>query len=441
MEPILGTNTFYIETYGCTSNKADSYIISNILKSSNFIQTTLEEAKYIIINTCAVKEQTENKIKARLKQLYLLNKENPEKYLIIAGCLPHIAPNYTEVIKNIVPNFSAIIDLDNIHELPDILKILKKGKRNLILKSNQSIDKARFLIKHPIGKTTGIIPISEGCNGSCTYCCVKNARGPLNCYDPLNIVENVKDQLKQGIKQIYLTSQDCGIYRYNEYNLFDLVKSITSLNYPFYLRIGMINPSFLINNTDQLISIYDLKKVYKFLHIPIQSGSNNILKKMERPYLISDIVDKIEIIREKVPDLTISTDIICGFPSETEFDFLKTLNLIKWLKPEILNISKFTVRPGTKAKEMKQWDSRTIKERSIRLSKIFRNSLINMNKKWEGWQGEVLVLHGTSGKDQAFGRNLAYKNVFINEFNEKLGEFVKVKINRVESVNLYGNLV
>ncbi len=433
--------SFYIETYGCTSNKADSYIISNVLNKSDYTNSALESAEFVIINTCGVKEQTEKKIKARLKQLHEMYYNNPNKHIIIAGCLPHIGPDYIDVIKRIIPSFSAIIDLDNIIGFPEIFQEITKGKKNLIYSSEKSIDKAKYFIDHYPGKITGIIPISEGCLGSCTYCCVKNARGKLNCYDPEGIVQNVKYQLKQGIKQIYLTSQDCSIYQYKGIGLAELVNKIVNLEYNFFLRIGMINPSFLINNTEQLISIFKSKKVYQFLHIPIQSGSDEILKRMQRKYLIFNIIDKLEILRKEFENLTISTDIICGFPGETEYDFYRTINFIKWLRPEILNISKFTPRPGTTAKKMKRLDSRIIKERSIRLSKVFRNSLIDMNDKWKEWEGEVLVLHEGTHQNQAFGRNFAYKNIFIDNYKGKYGEFLTTKIYNVDGFNLFGKLI
>ena len=433
--------SFYIETYGCTSNKADSYIISNVLNKSDYTQTTLESAEFVIINTCAVKEQTENKIKARLENLHKQFHKNPNKHIIIAGCLPYIAPNYIEVVKRIIPSFGAIIDLNNILDLPEILQEIKSGKKNLITNSPRSIDKARYYIDHSPGKITGIIPISEGCLGSCTYCCVKNARGKLNCYDPKSIVQNVKYQLEQGIKQIYLTSQDCSIYQYNGITLKDLIEKIVNLDYKFYLRIGMINPSILIDRTEELLSIFEFDKVYQFLHIPIQSGSNVVLQKMQRKYLISDIINNIEILRKKFGNLTISTDIICGFPDETEYDFYRTINFIKWLKPEILNISKFTARPGTKAKLMDQMESRLIKERSIRLSRVFRNSLTDMNKNWIGWEGEVLILHEGTERNQVFGRNFAYKNVFIDNYKGVFGTFVNVKIEMVDGFNLLGKVI
>jgi len=420
-------NSFYIETYGCTSNKADSLIISDVLIKVNLVQTSLENAQFIIINTCAVKEQTEKKIKDRLKKIHELYQDELERHVIIAGCLPHIDTTYIDLIKKIIPSFSAIIDLDNLNELPDMIQSIKKGNRNQVFLTQKSIDKAKFFVDHSSGKITGITPISEGCLGSCTYCCVKNARGRLNCYDPMNIIGNIHHQLKQGIKQIYLTSQDCSTYQYDGTKLVDVVKEAVNLNYEFFLRIGMVNPSFLINDIDQLITIFKMDKVYQFLHVPIQSASTEILKKMQRTYTIPDIIDQLEEIREEFPYLTISTDIICGFPGETEYDFHRTVNFIKWLKPEIINISKFTPRPNTKAKEMKQLDSRIIKDRSNRLSKVFRNSLSTLNKKWEGWEGKVLTLHE--------------ENIYFNNYNKKFGEFINVKVVKVDGFNLFAEII
>jgi len=181
--------------------------------------------------------------------------------------------------------------------------------------------------------------------------------------------------------------------------------------------------------------------VYQFLHVPIQSGSDTVLKKMNRPYSISDIAEKLKILRREFPYLTLSTDIICGFPGETEDDFEKTMDLIKWLNPEILNISQYTPRPGTKAKDMKQVNSRVIKERSIRLSKIFRESMITINEKWQDWEGEVLLLHEGTTSNQAFGRNYAYKNVFIKNFKGVFGSFVDARIIKVDGFNLFADLI
>jgi len=434
-------NSFYIETYGCVSNKSDSYIISSVLSKSGYISSTIEEAEFVIINTCAVKQQTENKIKSRLSELYNSFKHETNKNFIIAGCLPHIEPKYLDIVKNLIPNFSAIIDLDNLNDIPFIFEEIKSGKRNLIYKSKGSIDKSKFLIDYPKGKNTGIVPISEGCLGYCTYCCVKNARGSLNCYEPKNIIENVKHQLKQGIKQIYLTSQDCSSYESENVKLVDLISKVVELDYKFFLRVGMLNPKFLIEEFEQLLSIFKLKKVYQFLHIPIQSGSDSILKRMNRYYNVAEITEKLKILRKEFPLLTISTDIICGFPGETEEDFNQTIDLIKWLKPEILNISKFTSRPGTKAKNMEQVNSKIIKKRSTILSKIFRESLSKININWKNWEGEILVLHEGFKENQAFGRNIAYKNIFVENFKGAFGSFVNARIYKVDGFNQFAELI
>jgi MiaB-like tRNA modifying enzyme len=433
--------SFYIETYGCPSNKADSLIIAKKLKENGYNETNnFKDAQFIIINTCAVKQQTENKIKTRLKFLNNQYKNEKSKHIIVAGCLPHIDSNYIDVVKKIVPNFSAIINLDNFEELPDIFNKILAGEKNIIVPKTHVIDKSKFLINYPKGKITGILPISEGCLGSCTYCCVKNARGSLKCYNPENIIKNAEFQLKQGIKQIYLTSQDCSIYQYNNTSLSDLVHKINNLDYNFFLRIGMLNPKFIVDSFEQLKNIYQINKVYQFLHIPIQSGSDDVLKRMNRPYEISEIYGSLESLRKLFPSITISTDIITGFPGETEVDFNKTIELIEWLKPEIMNISKFTPRPGTKAKNMEQLNSQVIKQRSIQLSELFRKSLQNINKSWLGWEGKVLVLHEGKEVNQTFGRNYAYKNVFIQNYEGKYGEFINCKIIKVNGFNLYAQI-
>ena len=434
-------NSFYIETYGCTMNKADSRIMSTLLKESNYVETSIENAEFIIINTCGVKQQTENKIKQRLKELHLVNAELNDKHVIIAGCLPHISKNYIDVIKDIIPTFAAIIDLDNIDEIVDVIEKIKQGERNLLLYSKQLIDKSRFLIELPKGKLTGYLTISEGCEGNCTYCCVKNARKTLNTYNPETIIKNAQHQLDQGVKQLFLTSQDCSTYKYGESNLANLIQRINDLPHEFFLRMGMVNPKFLINEMEQLNAIFSLENVYKLLHVPIQSGSNKVLKRMNRDYDIRVIKIKLQSVKDKFPKLSISTDIICGFPGESEEDFKETMNFIRWLKPDILNISKFTVRPGTKAKNMRQVDSREIKERSIRLSRLFRDSLRDLNQHWVNWQGKILLLHEGDKRDQVFGRNFAYKNVFLDEYEGTYGNFLEVKVYKVDGFNLYARLI
>ncbi|TFF96643.1 MAG: tRNA (N(6)-L-threonylcarbamoyladenosine(37)-C(2))-methylthiotransferase [Promethearchaeota archaeon] len=437
----ISLKSFFIETYGCAANQADSAIMEGLLRNSGYQKTSFENARYIIVNTCAVKQATENKIRARLRELYEYTLKKKDKNIIIAGCLPLISPNYIDKIQEIIPNYSAIVDLNSIITIVDVLERIEHGEDHLIITSKEKINKSDYLLEHESNDLTGTVPISEGCHGACTYCCVKNARGALKCYDSKSIVKTVEHYLQQGKKQIYLTSQDCSTYRFNSTKLVDLVNNIHSLPYNFFLRLGMINPQFLIKNLDQIKEILNLGKVYQFLHLPIQSGSDRILKRMNRPYRISDIIGEIAKLNQIFPYLTLSTDIICGFPGETEYDFYKTINFIKWFQPEILNISQFTPRPNTKAKQMEQLKSEIIKDRSKRLSKVFRRSLKSMNLKWLGWEGNILVLHSGNKDNQVFGRNFAYKNVFLNDYQGDFGQFVKVKIIKVQGFNLYAKVL
>jgi tRNA A37 methylthiotransferase MiaB len=162
---------------------------------------------------------------------------------------------------------------------------------------------------------------------------------------------------------------------------------------------------------------------------------------MNRYYSVADITEKLKTLRKEFPLLTISTDIICGFPGESEKDFNQTIDVIKWLKPEILNISKFTPRPGTKAKSMEQLEGKIIKKRSTILSNVFRESLSKINTSWKNWEGEVLVLHEGFKENQAFGRNFAYKNIFIENFTGVFGSFVNARIYKVVGFNLFAELI
>ncbi len=434
-------NSYYIETYGCAANQADSAIMESLLNDSGYIKTSFQRAQYVIINTCAVKQATENKIRARLKELHHISISHPEKKIIITGCLPLIKDNYINKVKKIIPTFSAIVDLNGIVRISEVLERVKSGEEGLVAIADHKVDKTVYLLDHIPDSLTAIVPISEGCHGACTYCCVKNARGILKCYEPDRIKRTVSHYLDRGVKQIYLTSQDCSTYQFNSKNLSDLIKEIHELPHKYFLRLGMINPRFLIRNYSQIVEVLRLPKVYQFLHIPIQSGSNRILRRMNRPYLIPDIMGKIKRLRKEFPYLTLSTDIICGFPGETEYDFYKTINFIKWLRPEILNISQFTTRPGTKAKKMNQLKSEIIKARSTRLSKVFRTILNTINSKWWRWEGEVLVLHEGSSQNQAFARNFAYKNVFLSNFQGDFGSFVRVKVSDIQGFNLYARII
>ncbi|MFC1801441.1 tRNA (N(6)-L-threonylcarbamoyladenosine(37)-C(2))-methylthiotransferase [Nanoarchaeota archaeon] len=411
-----------IKTAGCALNMADSEQMAGLLKKAEFeIVKSIQNADIIIVNTCAVKTPTENKFFNYLKKIKDLN-----KYIIIAGCIP-------QTLRTKLKGFSLIgtKQIDNIVEVVEetindnpVTEISCQGEPQL------SFDRIR---KSPVVE---IIPICRGCLGSCAYCLVRLARGRLKSYTLEEITQRFRLAVKEGAKEIWLTAQDTGCYGFDiDTNLPKLLKELVKIPGDYKIRVGMMNPNHVLTLLDELIEIYKNEKIFKFLHLPVQSGNDEILKSMNRKYTAQDFKTIVNKFKQVIPEITIATDIICGFPGETEKQFDDTLNLIKQTSLPIIHISRFWPRPKTKAIKMEnQVHSQETKERSRILTGIFRNIARMQNERWIGWEGEVLI--DEKGKDESFiGRNYAYKPVILKG-NYSLGEKVNVKIKRVSSFDL-----
>jgi MiaB-like tRNA modifying enzyme len=250
----------------------------------------------------------------------------------------------------------------------------------------------------------------------------------------------VRQAIKNGCKELWVTSQDNGCYgRDIGANLPQLLNEIVKIKEKFFVRVGMMNPLHVKPILDDLINAYKNQKIFKFLHLPVESGSDKILKDMRRGYRVKDFKEIVEKFRRELIQLTLSTDIIVGYPTEKEADFQKTLNLIKEIKPDIVNISKFGPRTKTEAAKLKQLSPKIVKERSKKLFEIVRGISMKNNKKWLGWEGEVLV--DEIGKENSYmARNFAYKPIVIKNKEEILGNFVKVKIIETKSNYLVGEM-
>ncbi|MFH1210131.1 MAG: tRNA (N(6)-L-threonylcarbamoyladenosine(37)-C(2))-methylthiotransferase [archaeon] len=354
----------YIETYGCTANQDNTLIFKGLLKDYKIV-SNIKEADIIIVNTCTVKQATESKIIENLKKII---KEYPKKKIIIAGCMPEAEP---KICRKLFPNASLI----NTYHVTDISKIIKSSLKNkrLELLGKRKENKTN-LDKITKNKDTVSIQIAEGCLGDCTYCITKLAKGNLQSFPEEDIINEIKKRIKDGYKRINLTSTDNGCYGLDiKTSLVSLLCDAIKIPGDFKLRVGMINPNYAKLYLKDLIKIYRSDKIIKFLHIPVQSGSNKILKDMNRKYKVQDFMRVVNEFRKNIPEINISTDIIVGYPNETENDFEETLNLLKKIKPEILNISKFTSRPGTKASRLKQLKTEEIKRRSVMLTNLYKN--------------------------------------------------------------------
>ena len=411
-------------------NKADSEYMAGLLMESGFdLCSTSDNPDIIIVNTCTVKTPTERKI---LKRLGVLDEER--RKVVVTGCMPSAQPN----ISNVFKRFSFIGT--NIEDIVEAVEKTDNGKRFVRISNGV---RRIGLPKIRENRLIEIIPIASGCIGKCSYCIVKKARGSLKSYPMKDILESVKEAVSDGVREIWLTAQDTGAYGMdikNKKGLPKLIKEICRIDGEFMIRVGMMGPNHAIKMLDDLIGIYKNEKIYKFLHIPVQSGDDKVLKDMNRQYRIKDFIEVVSRFREEIPKITISTDVIVGFPTEDEKAFMNTVNMIKEIKPEVLNISRFWLRPGTGAEEMRQLPTRITKDRSRIVNKIFIEYAKEKNREWIGWEGKALI--SEIGKDNSFiGRNFAYKPIIIKTNKNVFGRFVNVKVDDATFYDLRGRIM
>lgn len=415
-------------TQGCSVNQSDTELMSGLLKSKGFtIVSSTEDADLIVFNSCVVKKPTEQAFFKRLKELKALGKP-----LVIAGCIPQVMPAKVKGYSLIGPH-----QVDNIVEVVE--ETLNGNEVSLLVTENRKRLNMPVLRKNDIVE---IIPICKGCLGDpCSYCIVKRARGELYSYDIADIRSQVKKALSEGVKEIWLTAQDTGCYgKDKDTNIVELLRNVTEINKQFMVRVGMMNPNHVLEYLDDLIEVYQNKKVYKFLHIPVQSGNDDILKMMKRKYYVSDFRSIVETFRRKIPDITISTDIICGFPTETDEQFEDSIKLIKEIKPSVLNISRFWPRPRTEAAKMEQVHGNVTKERSSKLAHAFDWIGYENNKRWHNWVGPALV--DEYGKDGTYvARNFAYKPIILESDDDLIGKVVKVMVTQTTKHDLRAKVI
>jgi MiaB-like tRNA modifying enzyme len=412
----------YLETYGCTANKNDESIAIGILKREHHkIVDEIEKADVLVLLTCTVIGTTEQRMLSRLRKFKKTNKK-----IIVTGCMPNVQ---SELIKSIVPNAS-LLPTQHIKYINFLIK-----DRNIPIHEEKNI----IIPKH-FKSLSAPISIANGCLFSCSYCITHFARGRLRSFPHRTIISDVKQAINQGCKEIFLTAQDTASYGFDiNDDLGSLLKNICKLECDFRIRVGMMNPYAAQKNINSILSAYKHLKIYKFLHLPVQSGDNNILKQMNRKYKVEDFKKIITKFRTKYPHLTLSTDIIVGFPGETERQFKKSIELIKKIQPDILNITRFSARPMTEAKTMKERiPTKIVKERSRTLTKISKEISRELNEHHIGKEYHILI---TKNKDDLFiGRTDNYKPVLIQE-KVKVGEFSSVKIVDSDNIHLFGKLI
>ncbi|OLB91823.1 MAG: 2-methylthioadenine synthetase, partial [Thaumarchaeota archaeon 13_1_40CM_38_12] len=366
----------WIEAYGCSASFADSEMISGlILNNGHTIAQSEDESDLNMIVTCSVKDATADKMVHRIKTL-------TSKPLIVAGCFPKAEQSTVEKFS---PQAS-LLGPNSLGKTLDVVTSTLKGIKRVEL-ADSDLTKVG-LPKVRLNPTVGIVEIASGCMSECTFCQTKLSKGNLKSYRVGDIVRQVTHDIDDGCREVWLTSTDNGCYGFDiGSSLPELIRAVGEIKRDFMIRVGMMNPMYLPRIKNGLLETFENPKVFKFLHIPVQSGSDKVLRDMKRGHTSKVFREASESFRKRFERFTISTDIIVGFPSESEEDFIQTLDLIKDTKPDMINLSRYSARPGTKAAEMEQLGVAEVMHRSKQVFELAKKISHEKNKEWMGWKG------------------------------------------------------
>jgi tRNA-2-methylthio-N6-dimethylallyladenosine synthase len=435
---------YFIETWGCQMNEEDSEKLSGMLKSQGYVRTDIkEEASVIIFNTCCVRENAELKVYGNLGALKNLKKKNPGLIIAVCGCMMQQEGIADNVIKK-YPFVDIIFGTHNSYKFPEYLNRVKQEGKSII----EIVNKEEKIVEGiPVDRESnikGFVTIMYGCNNFCTYCIVPYVRGRERSREAVDIENEIKDMVSKGYKEITLLGQNVNSYgmgQGEDISFAKLLERLDNIEGLERIRFMTSHPKDL---SDEVINtIANSKKICEHIHLPVQSGSSNILKKMNRRYDKVQYLNLVKRIKEAIPNVALSTDIIIGFPGETEEDFLETLDLVKKVEYDSAFTFIYSKRKGTPADEMEEQIPDDIKhDRFNRLVSVVNEISAKKNKEYLGKVVEVLV-EGTSKNDSTklMGRTRTSKLVnFIGDFNS-IGKLVNVEITEALSFSLNGKQI
>ena len=417
----------WVEAYGCSASFSDSEMISGlIVNGGHTLANNSQESDLNVIVTCSVKDATAAKMVHRIK-------ESKSKPLVVAGCLPKAEQ---KTVEKFAENAS-LLGPNSIGKTLQVIESALDGQKMIALEDT-AISKVG-LPKIRLNSAIGIVEIASGCMSECTFCQTKLAKGDLTSYRIGDIVRQVQTEISDGCNEVWLTSTDNGCYGLDiGSDLPELIRAVSEIDQKFFIRVGMMNPMYMPKIRNGLLESFESSKVFKFLHVPVQSGSNKVLNDMKRGHTEQTFRDVTNKFRSKFEKFTISTDIIVGFPTETEEDFQQTLKLLEETKPDIVNLSRYSQRPGTDAAEMNQIDVIEVKRRSKIAYELINKISEENNRNWIGWEGQVTFDEEHEG--QIRGRNFAYKPIFVKE-KPRIGQISNVKIIDTTTHSLIGQIM
>lgn len=434
----------FIETYGCQMNVADSEVVASIMQMDGYALTEkIEEADAIFVNTCSVRDNAEQKIYGRLQYFQSLRKKKKQLIVGVMGCMAERVKE--ELIQ--VHHADLVVGPDAYLDLPNLVGAVERGEKAINVElSTQETYKDVIPLKLPGVHISGFVSIMRGCNNFCTYCIVPYTRGRERSRDVESILNEIRDMRDKGFKEVTLLGQNVNSYRFernDEVITFPRLLALVAEEVPqMRVRFTTSHPKDMSDETLEVIAAHD--NLCKMIHLPAQSGSDRILKEMNRKYTRAWYLDRIAAIRRILPDCAISTDLFCGFHSETEADYEQTLSLMREVGYDSAFLFKYSERPGTYASKHLP-DDVPEEEKIRRLQGMIdlQNQLSEeSNRRDIGKTFEVLI-EGFSkrSREQLFGRTSQNKVVIFDKQDFHVGQFIQVKITRASSATLFGEVV
>jgi len=393
--------SIWFEGYGCTANQGETLEMrEHANQLGHELATDSATAETVVLGTCTVIESTQNRMEKRISELM-----DQGKNVIVSGCM---ATADTKVLNSKFPN-APLVSPGDIEGLGDLIG--RGGCKPETLES----------------PFAAILPISSGCLGRCTYCATLKARGRVKSRSVNDIFFKAQYAIDSGSKELLLTSQDNGAFGADtDSSLEKLLNELSHLEGEFRLRVGMLNPMLVSGRSKEMAEAWGDSRTYKFMHLPIQSGSQKILDSMTRDHTIEEFWEVVEVFREHYPEMMIITDIITGFPGETDEDHQETVKLLNYLSPDLVNVTRFSPRKGTPASRYKRIDGRIVKKRSRELTNLRKELGAKSFKRFVGRQTSILTV-----ENQRSGSTLCrddnYRPIILKE-ELPLGEFHDVKI-------------
>lgn len=440
----FGKKTYYIQTFGCQMNEHDSEKIAGMLEKKGYLPSKEREtADVIVVNTCSVRENADNRFFGQLGVIKKIKERHPDNIIAVCGCMMQ-QEHITELIRLKYSWVDIIFGTMNIEEFPELLEkcLATREKLMSVYQSQEKVIEG--LPVHRKYSYKSYVDIMNGCNNFCTYCIVPYTRGRERSRRPESVVEEIRALAAEGVKEVTLLGQNVNSYGNGcDFNcdFAGLIYKINEIDGIERIRFMTSHPKDL---SDRLIQAFaDCEKLCSHIHLPVQSGSTEILRRMNRRYTKEDYLRLVEKIRAAVPDIAVTTDIITGFPGETEEDFEETMDLVRRVRYDSAFTFLYSVRSGTPAAEYENQVPEDIKHaRFERLVDTLNEITAQKNARYLGRVEKVLVEEGgRQGNGICSGRTDTFKLVNFACDEEKIGKIVDVKITETKTFSLFGELV